>query len=54
MPRATSAISERDLEVLDFVARFGLVPSSEVAIWAETAQTVSYSREGRWLDAWIG
>jgi hypothetical protein len=49
MPRATSAISERDLEVLDFVARFGLVPSSEVAVWAQTAQTVSYSREGRWL-----
>lgn len=49
MPRATTAISERDLEVLAFVARFGLVPASAVAAWAGTSQTVSYGREGRWI-----
>ena len=50
MPRATTAISERDLEVLTFVARFGLVPASVVAAWAGTSQTVSYAREGRWIE----
>lgn len=49
MPRTTTAISERDLEVLGFVARFGLVPASAVAAWAGTGQTVSYAREARWL-----
>jgi hypothetical protein len=49
MPRATTAISERDLEVLSFVARFGLVPAAAVAAWAGTGQTVSYGREARWL-----
>jgi hypothetical protein len=49
MPRATTAISERDLEVLAFVARFGLVPASAVAAWAGTSRTVSYSRERRWI-----
>ena len=50
MPRTTSAISERDLEVLDFVARFGLVPSSAVGTWARTAQTVTYARQRRWVE----
>jgi hypothetical protein len=50
VPRATTAISARDLEVLDFVARFGLVPSCAVAAWAGTGQSVSYAREGRWLS----
>ena len=49
MPRATTAISDRDLEVLAFVARFGLVPACAVAEWAGTAQSVSYAREARWL-----
>jgi hypothetical protein len=49
MPRATTAISERDLEVLAFVARFGLVPAFAAAAWAGTGQTVSYAREARWL-----
>jgi hypothetical protein len=49
MPRTTTAISERDLEVLSFVARFGLVPASVLAAWAGTGQTVSYAREARWL-----
>jgi hypothetical protein len=50
MPRATTAISERDLEVLAFVARFGLVPACAVATWAGTGQTVSYAREARWME----
>ncbi len=49
MPRMTTAISERDLEVLDFVARFGLVPAQAVRVWAGTGETVSYGRERRWL-----
>lgn len=49
MPRATASISDRDLEVLAFVARFGLVPASAVADWAGTARSVSYGREARWL-----
>jgi hypothetical protein len=49
MPRTTTAISQRDLEVLGFVARFGLVPARAVAAWAGTSQTVSYAREARWL-----
>jgi hypothetical protein len=49
MPRTTTAISERDLEILDFVARFGLAPARAVAAWAGTGQTVSYARERRWL-----
>jgi hypothetical protein len=49
MPRTTTAISERDLDVLDFVARFGLVPARAVRAWAGTAATVSYERERRWL-----
>ena len=50
MPRTTSAISERDLEVLDFVARFGLVASSAVGTWARTAQAVTYARQRRWVE----
>ena len=40
-------ISPRDLEVLDFIARFGVVPRSAVATWAGTARTVTISRESR-------
>ena len=49
MPRMTTAISERDLDVLDFVARFGLVPARAARAWAGTGETVSYERERRWL-----
>lgn len=50
MPRTTSLISARDLEVLLFVARFGVVPSSAIAASAKTGQTVSYGRESRWIE----
>lgn len=48
MPRATSRISSRDLEVLQFVARFGVVPASAAAHSADTRRSVTYRREERW------
>lgn len=44
-------ISGRDLEVLGFVARFGVVPRSAMARWAGTAKTVTAEREKRLRDA---
>jgi hypothetical protein len=41
------AISARDLEVLEFVARFGVVPRSAVSIWADTARSATIARETR-------
>jgi len=43
-------ITERDLEVLEFVARFGLVPGAAAARWAGTARSVTYRREERWRE----
>jgi hypothetical protein len=40
-------ISPRDLEVLGFIARYGVVPRSAVSAWAETARTVTIVRESR-------
>jgi hypothetical protein len=48
MPRTTSRISTRDLEVLAFVARFGLVSASAAARSAGTNRSVTYRREARW------
>ena len=45
--KRTDHISKRDLEVLDFIARFGVVPRFAVARWAETAPTVTRCREAR-------
>lgn len=45
--RRTGAISERDLEVLEFIARFGIVPRDAVAIWAGTRRTATLDRERR-------
>jgi hypothetical protein len=45
--RRTDAISERDLEVLEFIARFGIVPRQAVAIWAGTRRTATLDRERR-------
>jgi len=45
--KRTDLISQRDLEVLEFIARFGVVPRSAVAAWAGTARTVTIVREGR-------
>jgi hypothetical protein len=44
-------ISGRDLEVLGFVARFGVVPRSVVARWAGTARTMTLRREKRLQEA---
>jgi hypothetical protein len=49
MPRGvrTDRISERDLEVLRYVGRFGIVPRQAVAVWAGTGRTVTLTRERR-------
>jgi hypothetical protein len=49
--KRTDRISKRDLEVLEFIARFGVVPRSAVAIWAGTARTVTIVRERRLREA---
>jgi hypothetical protein len=40
-------VSRRDLEVLEFIARFGSVPRAAVATWARTSRTVTFTRERR-------
>lgn len=47
---ARRRITERDLEVLEFVARFGLVPGAAAARWAGTSHSVTYRREARSRD----
>lgn len=47
----TERISKRDLEVLEFVARFGVVSREAVARWAGTAQTCTLTRERRLREA---
>jgi hypothetical protein len=44
-------VSERDLEVLAFIARFGVVPRSAVAVWASTGRSVTLDRERRLREA---
>ena len=44
-------ITERDLEVLEFVVRFGVVPRSAVAVWAKTGRSVTFDRERRLREA---
>jgi hypothetical protein len=45
--KRTDAISRRDLEVLEFIARFGIVPREAVAIWAGTKRAPTLKRERR-------
>ncbi len=45
--KRTDHISPRDLEVLGFIARFGVVPRDAVAVWANTARSVTIARETR-------
>jgi hypothetical protein len=45
--RRTDQISARDLEVLEFIARFGVVPRSAVATWAATGRAATIARESR-------
>jgi hypothetical protein len=49
--KRTDRISQRDLEVLEFVARYGVVPRSGVARWADTARTSTLGREKRLREA---
>ena len=44
MPRTTDAISARDLEALEFIARFGLVPRGALATWAAGGRSVTLAR----------
>src|SRR6266545_5033027 len=44
-------ISARDVEVLEFIARFGLVPRSAVAVRAKTRRSVTLDRERRLREA---
>lgn len=45
--KRTDHISARDVEILDFIARFGVVPRAAVATWAGTARTATIGRETR-------
>jgi hypothetical protein len=45
--KRSDLISGRDLEVLEFIARFGVVPRSAVSTWADTARTATIARETR-------
>lgn len=47
----TERISGRDLEVLEFIARFGVVSRDAVAAWAGTGQTCTFDRERRLREA---
>ncbi len=49
--KRTDQISRRDLEVLDFVARFGVVPRNAVETWAATGKTTTSVRERRLREA---
>lgn len=49
--KRTDQISQRDLEVLEFVARFGVVSRDAVATWARTGSSVTRARERRLRDA---
>jgi hypothetical protein len=43
----TDRVSARDLEVLEFIARYGVVPRDAVGVWAGTAKTATQTRERR-------
>lgn len=49
--KRTDRISQRDLEILEFIARFGVVPRSAVSTWAGTRRTVTITRERRLREA---
>lgn len=51
MGKRIGYISRRDVEVLEFIARFGIVPRSAVQIWAGTARTATLVRERRLREA---
>jgi hypothetical protein len=45
--KRTDAISRRDVEVLEFIARFGIAPRDAVSLWAGTRRTATLQRERR-------
>jgi len=47
----TDRISQRDVEVLGFIARFGVVSRQAVSGWAGTAQSCTLARERRLREA---
>jgi hypothetical protein len=49
--KRTDRISERDLEVLEFVVRFGVVPRDAVGLWANTRRAATLGRERRLREA---
>jgi hypothetical protein len=49
--RRSDRVNCRDLEVLEFVARYGNVPRSTVAAWSGSGRSVAYARERRLWSA---
>jgi len=49
--KRTDRISKRDLQVLELVARYGVIPREVVALWAETRRAVTLARERRLREA---
>jgi hypothetical protein len=49
--RRTERINRRDLEVVEFLARWGTVPREVLAGWSGVGRSVSYERERRLRDA---
>jgi hypothetical protein len=53
MPRGkrTRLVTWRDYEVLEWIARYGMVPRSAVSVWAKTKRSVTLDRERRLREA---
>ncbi len=53
MPRGkrTRQVTWRDYEVLEWIARYGMVPRSAVSVWAKTKRSVTLERERRLREA---
>lgn len=49
--KRSERISERDVEVLEFIARFGMVSRAAVQTWARTGDSTTRARERRLRDA---
>jgi hypothetical protein len=49
--REKETISYRDLQVLDFICRFGVVNRTAVQWWADTGRSVTLDRERRLREA---
>jgi hypothetical protein len=49
--KRSKRINGRDLEVLEFIARYGVVPRDVVANWSRSGRSVSYARERRLFEA---